>query len=64
MKTKVDYNQLYDQLDNLMKEAPCKGRSCVGHQNCEYGINGCYGIDCAIEIVQLGIDYYQRQEVT
>lgn len=45
-----------DELDNmlalLLKMAPCKGGACVGHQNCEFGENGCYGESCAIEDVQ------------
>lgn len=61
MKTKVNYVQLYVQLDNLMTEAPCKGGACVGSQNCEYGVNGCYGEECAIETVQQGILYYQNK---
>lgn len=57
----VDRNQLYWQLDNLLKEAPCKGGQCLGSQNCEYGINGCYGEECAIETVQKGIIYYKNK---
>ena len=59
--TKDNYNQLYIQLDNLINQAPCKGGSCIGHQNCEYGINGCYGEECAIEAVQKGIIYYKNK---
>ena len=50
--TKSDYDHLFRQLCNLMIEAPCHNRACVGYQNCEYGIDGCYGRECAIEIVQ------------
>lgn len=50
--TKNDYDQLFRQLCNLMKEAPCNNRACVGAQMCDYGINGCYGEECAIEVVQ------------
>ena len=50
--TENDYDHLFRQLCNLMTEAPCHNTICVGHQNCEYGINGCYGEECAIEVVQ------------
>ena len=49
--TNKDYDQLFRQLCNLRIEAPCHNMACVGHQQCEYGINGCYGSECAIEIV-------------
>ena len=49
--TDIDYANLIRQLENLMKEAPCHDGACVGHQNCDYGVNGCYGEECAIEIV-------------
>lgn len=58
---KIDYTQLYIDLDNLINEAPCKGGPCLGHQNCEYGVNGCYGEECAIETVQKGIIYYKNK---
>lgn len=63
MKTKVNYDILYEQLNNLMQEAPCHGKACVGYQSCEYGVNGCYGSDCAISIVQEGMLYYERSKV-
>ncbi len=50
--TENDYDQLFRQLNKLMKEAPCHNMACVGHQQCEYGINGCYGEECVIEVVQ------------
>ena len=50
--TENDYDHLFRQLNKLMMEAPCHNAVCVGHQNCEYGINGCYGEECAIEVVQ------------
>lgn len=59
---KEKYVQLYIELDKLMNEAPCKGGPCVGYQNCEYGVDGCYGSACAIEIVQGGICYYNLKE--
>lgn len=49
--TENDYDQLFRQMCNLKTEAPCCNGVCVGHQQCEYGINGCYGDECAIEIV-------------
>lgn len=59
--TKDDYNKFYIQLDNLINQAPCKGGPCIGYQNCEYGVNGCYGEECAIETVQKGIIYYKNK---
>lgn len=50
--TENDYNNLFIQLNNLMDNAPCHNGACVGSQNCDYGINGCYGQECAIEVVQ------------
>lgn len=55
---KINYDKLYTALDYLTQEAPCEGGSCVGYQNCEYGVNGCYGSQCAIEIVQEAMRYY------
>lgn len=51
MKEK-DYDHLFRQLCNLMQEAPCHNAACVGHQQCEYGIDGCYGSECAIDVVR------------
>ena len=51
MDTK-DFDTINRLLDEVMKLAPCKGRGCVGHMNCEFGENGCYGESCAIEDVQ------------
>ena len=45
------YDQLFRQLCNLKKEAPCHNGACVGHQQCEYGVNGCYRDECAIDVV-------------
>ena len=36
MDTK-DFDTLNRLLDEVMKLAPCKGRGCVGHMNCEFG---------------------------
>ena len=47
-----DYEQVFRQLCNLQIEAPCHNGACVGHQNCEYGIYGCYGDECAIDVVR------------
>lgn len=58
--TKGEYDQLYRLLCKLQAEAPCHNRACVGHMNCEYGVNGCYGEECAIEIVQEGVNYLER----
>jgi len=59
---KVNYDILYEQLDNLLQEAPCHGKACIGYQSCEYGIDGCYGSVCAIEEVIKGTVYYQIKE--
>lgn len=58
---KINYDKLYTALDYLMQEAPCKGGACVGAQNCEYGVNGCYGEECAIATVQKGMCYYENK---
>lgn len=52
--TEKDYDQLFRQLTNLQIEAPCHNGTCVGHEQCEYGIVGCYGRGsaCAINIVR------------
>lgn len=47
-----DLRRLDELLDLLIKVAPCNGGACVGHMNCEFGENGCYGESCAIEDVQ------------
>lgn len=57
-KQKVDL--LYSLLSELQGHAPCNGKSCVGYQNCEYGINGCYGGECAIEVVTQGMKYESK----
>lgn len=48
--------EIKNLLSELMQDAPCKGGACVGHMNCEFGENGCYGESCAIEDVQEAID--------
>lgn len=50
--TENDYDHLFRQLCKLQIEAPCYNGHCVGHQQCEYGISGCYGEECAIEVVR------------
>lgn len=47
-----DLSQLDQLLCALLRAAPCKGGACLGHMNCEFGGNGCYGESCAIEDVQ------------
>jgi len=47
-----DLEELNRLLDLLIHAAPCKGGACIGHLNCEFGENGCYGESCAIEDVQ------------
>ena len=60
-----DYDHLFMQLCNLKKEAPCHNGSCVGCQNCEYGINGCYCDKCAIDVVREEAErrYYSHKEI-
>lgn len=62
--TKNDYDQLFRQLCNLQFEASCHNGACVGCQNCEYGINSCYGDECAIDVVrrEAEIKYYLHFE--
>ena len=62
--TENDYDQLFRQLCRLKTEAPCHNGYCVGCQNCEYGINGCYGEKCAIDVVREGAKsrYYLHLE--
>ena len=47
-----DYDNLFRLLCKLKTEAPCHNGSCVGHMNCNYGINGCYGEGCSIDEVR------------
>lgn len=54
--SKEDFDTLLELLDNLMGLAPCGGTgACIGHMNCNFGENGCYGESCAIEDVKDGI---------
>lgn len=46
--TENDYDNLFRQLCKLRTEAPCHNGACVGHQQCEYGIND----ECAIDVVR------------
>ena len=55
--TENDYDQLFRQLCKLQTEAPCHNGICIGYQLCEYGINGCYEEDCAIEVVRKKAEY-------
>ncbi len=52
MMNSEDLKKLDSLLDLLIKAAPCKGKICIGNQNCEFGENGCYGDSCAIEDVR------------
>lgn len=52
LMTENDYDQLFRQLYNLQRDAPCHNCACLGYQQCEYGINGYYGEECAIEVVR------------
>lgn len=54
---KVDYDSLREELYDLMQDAPCHGKGCIGYQKCVFGIDGCYGSSCAIEEVLQGIAY-------
>lgn len=58
---KVNYDLLYEQLKNLLHEAPCRGNGyagdCVGDLDCKYGINVLYGCKCAIAEVMAGMIY-------
>lgn len=60
--TRNEYDQLYRLLNKLQTEAPCHNRACVGHMNCEYGVNGCYGEECAIKVVQEVASMMEWQE--
>lgn len=60
--TKSEYDQLYKLLNKLQTEATCHNMGCVGRQSCEYGVNGCYGEECAIEVVQEVASMMEWQE--
>ena len=54
--TKKEKEQLSSLLNKLQTtETPCKGGPCVGHMNCDFGVNECYGESCAIETVLQGL---------
>lgn len=55
--TKKEITQLYTLLDKLETEMPCKAKGCVGHLNCECGINGAYGEECAIDTIRNTLHY-------
>lgn len=59
--TRKECERLQALLEKLMNEAPCKNGVCVGYQNCEYGIDGSYGGQCAIEIVDREAGYLQEK---
>lgn len=60
--TKKNIEKLNDLLNELLTISPCRGKSCVGHMNCEFGENGCYGESCAIEDVISGLSVIQVDE--
>ena len=49
--TENGYDELFRQLCNLQIEAPCHNGTCIGYMDCNYGINGCYGEECAINVL-------------
>lgn len=56
--TKQDCDQILHLLDKLLTEAPCHNQACVGHMNCNYGVNGCYGEECAIDVIMTEVSQY------
>ena len=50
--TEKGYDELFRQLCNLQIEAPCHNGTCISYMDCNYGINGCYGEECVIDIVR------------
>ena len=56
-----DYDHLFRSLCKLQMEAPCHNGVCVGHLNCEYGVGGSYGEECAIEIVRQEADMKYKE---
>lgn len=60
--TQNECDQLFRLLCQLQEEAPCHNMACIGHMNCEYGVNGCYGEECAIEVV-LGAVYSKETRI-
>lgn len=56
--TKQDCDQILRLMSKLRTEAPCYNKRCVGHINCDYGINGCYGEDCAIDVIVTEVSQY------
>ena len=49
--TENGYDELFRQLCNLQIEAPCHNGTCISYMDCNYGINGCYGEECAINVL-------------
>lgn len=56
MMRESDYDHLFRSLCKLQIEASCHNGACVGHLNCEYGVGGSYGEECAIEIIRQEAD--------
>lgn len=63
LMTRKDYDQLFRLLYKLQIEAPCHNRTCVGHQQCEYGIDGCYSSECAIEVVRTEAERRYNEDI-
>ena len=50
--TEKGYDELFRQLCNLQIEAPCHNGTCISYMDCNYGINGCYDEECAIDVAR------------
>ena len=61
MMRESDYDHLFRSLCKLQMEAPCYNGACVGHLNCEYGVDGSYGEECAIKIVRQEADIKYKE---
>ena len=61
--TENEYDNLFRLLCKLKMEAPCMNGGCPSTQVCDYGFSGCYGDDCAIDIVRQEAEsrYYDLQ---
>ena len=54
--------QLLELLDEYFtEETPCKGKRCLGYQNCDFGCSESYGETCAIQTVINAMNYYNSQ---
>ena len=55
-----------ETLHALQKLQPCyQGDEYIGCQscNCEYAVDGCYGIECAIELIEARCMYDFRENM-